>query len=165
MKTIKLIPCGSRIFFSHYPDYVEHDKDYIAIVDGLPNDNLSISRRKRDTFFVEAKPIDEVMEDARNWNKRITWLGRFLVPEHNEIFGFTVEHLKEIAPKFDLMPPSHQYEKIICDAYIENGSFTLTDEQRLKAYESYKSQRPAYGGVCTNGEDSDPKNESIHIRL
>lgn len=43
--------------------------------------------------------------------------------------------------KFRRLDERHRYEKTIYNAYIENGSFYLTDEQRRKAYDEYASVR------------------------
>ena len=68
-------------------------------------------------------------------------IGKFLIPEFNNEIGFTIEHLKQLVPLIEKLDDKHKYEKIIFDSYIENNSFTLTEEQRLKAYEEYKKYR------------------------
>ena len=68
-------------------------------------------------------------------------IGKFLVPEVCEYLGITIEHLRRLRPVAERLDPRHQYEKIIYDAYIENGAFYLTDEQRRAAFEEYKRTR------------------------
>ena len=68
-------------------------------------------------------------------------VGKFLVPEVAEYLGFTIDHLKKLSPVFDRMDEKHGYEKVIFEAYIKNGAFFLTDEQRNKAYREYVRMR------------------------
>ena len=67
--------------------------------------------------------------------------GKFLIPEFNEFIGFTIEDLKSILHVFENMDDKHSYEKIIANAYIENGGFFLKDRQRYNAYLEYKKKR------------------------
>ena len=66
---------------------------------------------------------------------------KFLTPEFNEAIGFTIKDLPKVKPLIDKLDEKHLYAKIIYEAYLENGSFTLTQEQRDKAYEEYKRLR------------------------
>ena len=68
-------------------------------------------------------------------------LGKFLVPEVCKELGVTIEDLPKLEPLLARLDDRHKYEEIIFRSYLENGSFTLTDEQRLTAYESYKQSR------------------------
>ena len=68
-------------------------------------------------------------------------IGKFLVPEFCTEIGFTIEDLPRLAPLLDRLDDGHKYEEIIYHSYLENGSFTLTDEQRDRAYQSYKESR------------------------
>ena len=68
-------------------------------------------------------------------------IGKFLVPEFCETIGLLVEDLPQLKILITKLDDKHMYEKIIYDSYIENGSFTLTDEQRDRAYKSYKNSR------------------------
>ena len=68
-------------------------------------------------------------------------VGKWLVPEFCEEVGFGVDDLPKLQPLIDCLDERHMYEKIIYEAYLENKSFTLTDEQRKKAYELYLSAR------------------------
>ena len=67
--------------------------------------------------------------------------GKYLIPEFCQEIGFTINDLPKIKPMIDRLDIKHHYEKIIYDSYIENGAFILTDEQRDKAYQSYKQSR------------------------
>ena len=52
-----------------------------------------------------------------------------------------IEDLKLFEDSFKRIDDKHKYEKVIYDAYIENGDFVLTEEQRNKAYQLYKEKR------------------------
>ena len=52
--------------------------------------------------------------------------------------GVSLGDLKRLAPCFENLDGKHAYERLIYEAYLANGSFTLTDEQREKAYKEYK---------------------------
>lgn len=68
-------------------------------------------------------------------------IGKFLVPEFNEYINFTINDLKVFEDSIDKLDDRHKYQKIIYDAYIENNSFTITDQQIEKAYQEYKKYR------------------------
>jgi hypothetical protein len=80
--------------------------------------------------------IDDVTE-----TKVYMKAGKFLIPEFNEYINFTIDDLKSILYFFDNIDERHSYEKIIAESYIENNGFFLTDSQRDKAYEEYKSKK------------------------
>jgi hypothetical protein len=65
----------------------------------------------------------------------------FLVPEFCQEFGITVSDLETLRTLRDRMDRRHSYLVVIYDAYIENGSMTLTDQQRQAAFEEYKKER------------------------
>lgn len=67
--------------------------------------------------------------------------GKFLVKEVCDDVGFTIEHLKQLESTFRNMDEKHKYEEVIFDSYIENNDFSLTGEQRLKAYAIYKKSK------------------------
>jgi hypothetical protein len=68
-------------------------------------------------------------------------IGKFLIPEFVAQIGMSIDDLKQLAPLVDRLDDKHKYEKNIYDSYILNNDFYLTEEQRLKAYESYKESR------------------------
>jgi hypothetical protein len=133
---------GSRYFFSCYEDFRPHDKDEIEIVE--TNKFLhSSQKRKGGNCYIQIRKwetTDQYIRCAIRSKKGIV-VGKFLVPKFCEAIGMTIEDLPKLQPLIDKLDPLHQYEKIIYEGYIENNSFTLTDEQRLTAYESYKQIR------------------------
>jgi hypothetical protein len=68
-------------------------------------------------------------------------VGKFLIPEFCEYIGFTIDELPSLKEYFDKMDDKHKYEQIIFESYLQNHSFTLTQEQRDKAYQEYKKYR------------------------
>lgn len=93
-----------------------------------------------DVFFYRNMSKEGFIKDTIESNVPMR-VGKFLIPEFCEYIGFEISDYDKLKPMFDKLDDKHRYEIIIRDAYIENGSFTLTDEQRLKAYEEYKRER------------------------
>ena len=53
----------------------------------------------------------------------------------------TVDDLTQLDELFNKLDDKHKYEKIIYEAYKENCSFTLSEEQLSNAYAEYKKYR------------------------
>lgn len=133
---------GSNYFFSCYSDFKPHDIDILILVDhpqGFKN-FMQISSCGECTFMWRRMPAKDFIEIALR-SKLPMSAGKFLCKEFCEEIGFTIDDLKQLKNKFYNMDVRHTYEKIIYDAYIQNNSFTLTDEQRKKAYNEYVSSR------------------------
>lgn len=136
-----MILMGSRYFFSEYPDYHSHDIDKIELQDTNDYKYVRIIRGQgKDYFFFKRKPKEEMIQDALKQELAMV-VGKFLVPEFCQEIGFTIEDLPRLQPLIDRLDEKHLYEKIIYEAYLSNGSFTLTQEQRDQAYEEYKRLR------------------------
>ena len=129
---------GSSTFFKDFSDFIPHDLDYIEFHKDLSN--LSRIKIKNSDYILA--PTSWTKEDYIEDCKKLPMkAGKFLVPEFNEYVGFTIEDLPKIKEFFDNIDERHNYEKLIYDAYVDNQSFTLTDEQRNAAYEEYKKYR------------------------
>ena len=136
-----MILIGSRYFFSEYPDYHSHDIDKVEVQDTNEYEYVRIIRGQgKDYFFFKRKPKEEMIQDALQ-QKLAMVVGKFLVSEFCQEIGFTFEDLPRLKPLIDRLDEKHLYEKIIYEAYLSNGSFTLTQEQRDQAYEEYKRLR------------------------
>ena len=138
---MSLILIGSTYFFKSYPDFKPHDVDYIDIID--TNDfaeKRTIRGQGKDYILLRNKPKQQLIADARK-SKLPMVVGKFLIPEFNNKIGFTIEDLPQLQPLVDRLDEKHLYEKIIYEAYLVNGSFTLTNAQRDAAYESYRETR------------------------
>lgn len=143
MKPIKTFNIGSSVFFKDFPDYKSHDVDKLCIMDTFPikgTNVLNLKKDGEDVFFYKSLSKSEFIGDALNSNVPMR-VGKFLVPEFVKYLNLTIEDLKSLHSLIENIDEKHKYEQIIYDAYIENGDFYLTDEQRRKAYELYKKLR------------------------
>ena len=135
---------GSRYFFERYEDFQSHDIDKIQIEDTDEYDYIRVLRGQgKDYFYIKRKPKEEMTQDALKQELPMV-VGKFLIPQFNKAIDFTIEDLPRLKPLIDKLDDKHLYEKIIYESYLENNSFTLTDEQRLKAYNEYKKYREQY---------------------
>lgn len=133
---------GSQYFFSCYDDFESKDIDEVQIIE---TDEFAqvrqITGQGRCLFQMKKhNSKEDYIEWALKSNIGMV-IGKFLVPEFCAEIDFTVEDLPRLEPLIDRLDDKHKYEKIIYHSYIENGSFTLTDEQRDRAYKSYKESR------------------------
>lgn len=136
-----MILMGSNYFFHQYPDFKSADIDKIELVDTDEFKEKRIIRGQgKDYFYLKRKPKDQLIQDALK-SKLPMVVGKFLIPEFNKQINFTIEDLPKIKPLIDRLDEKHKYEEIIYNAYIENKSFTLTEEQRDAAYRRYKEVR------------------------
>lgn len=143
VNVIKEFKMGSLIFFKEYNDFNSKDVDILAITDlplfGKPMMNMKLN--EKDVFFMGLENKNILIEKTLDSNVPMR-VGKFLVPEFCEYIEFEISDYDKLSDMFDNLDEKHRYEIIIRDAYIENNGFFLTDEQRLKAYEEYKRERP-----------------------
>ena len=133
---------GSKYFFSCYPDFVSKDVDEIEVIETNEfKHKRHILGQNRCLFLLkrQASVDDYIKLDKKGQLGMVA--GKYLIPEFCQEIGFTIDDLPKIKPMIDRLDIKHHYEKIIYDSYIENGAFILTDEQRDKAYQSYKQSR------------------------
>ena len=133
---------GSTYFFSCYPDFNSNDIDEIQIVS--TNDFRQVRQvtgKGRCLFQLKRHSTKQEYIDWALKSKLGMVIGKFLIPEFCEEIGFTIEDLPILRPLIDRLDDKHKYEEIIYNSYIQNNAFTLTDEQRLEAYKSYKESR------------------------
>ena len=133
---------GSQYFFSCFDDFNSKDTDEIELVETSEFDHIrQLTGQGKCLFQLKKQPSKEVyIEDACK-SKIGMVIGKFLVPEFCESIELTVADLPRLKVLVERLDDKHKYEEIIFNSYIENGSFTLTDEQRKIAYESYKESR------------------------
>lgn len=132
---------GSTYFFSKYSDFQPKDIDYLDLIYTNEFKTKRIIRGQgNDIFQLKLKPKEALIKDALNEQVPMTFC-KFLIPEFNRYIGFTIEDLPRVKPLVDKVDSKHYYAAMIYNAYIENGSFTLTEEQRLNAYINYKESR------------------------
>lgn len=133
---------GSTYFFSCYEDFQSRDVDEIEIIE---TDEFNYVRHlsgcgKCLFQLRKQKTKDDYINYAIHSNLGMV-VGKFLIPEFCEEIGMTVEDLPKLQPLIDKLDDGHKYEKIIFNSYIQNKAFTLTDSQRMAAYNSYKESR------------------------
>lgn len=132
---------GSTYFFSKFADYNTHDKDILIVLDNrLPNGIPVFNYKDNgdDIFIYSNLTKEEWIENTLTVPMKA---GKFLVPEFCECIRFEWEELPKLKECFDNMDEKHSYEKIIYNAYLENGDFFITKRQLNEAYEEYKKYR------------------------
>jgi hypothetical protein len=133
---------GSKYFFSCYDDFTSKDIDEIQIIETNEfNQVRQITGQGKCLFQLRKHPSKEGYINWALQSQIGMVIGKFLIPEFNEAIGFTVEDLPRLKVLIDKLDDKHKYEEIIFNSYLKNGSFTLTDEQRERAYKSYKQSR------------------------
>lgn len=135
------INIGSSYFFKSIKEYKPHDLDRLYILDNRLPKNLSLVNFKEDgndVFIYSNLTKEEWIENTLTVPMKA---GKFLVPEFCEYIGFEWEELPKLKECFDNMDEKHSYEKIIYNAYLENGDFFITKKQLNEAYEEYKKYR------------------------
>lgn len=140
----KRIKIGSQVFFSGYPDYVSHDKDYVEFQDNptFYQTFANVKGKGKDIFYYKKMTKQEFIEyELKHCIKTPMASGKFLSPELVEYMNITIDDLKLFQSAFDNIDKRHTYEKVIYNAYIENNAFILTDEQRNEAYQLYKKNK------------------------
>ena len=136
-----MILMGSTYFFGMYSDFKSTDIDKIDIIETNEFKEKRIIRGQgKDYIYLKKKPKEELIQDALNSELAMV-VGKFLIPEFNTQIGFTIEDLPKLQPLIDRLDEKHKYEEIIYNAYLTNKAFTLTEEQRLQAYNKYKEVR------------------------
>lgn len=135
---------GSSYFFSSFEDYIVKDTDILCIMDGysdaIKSNVLNMKLNGEDVFFYRDLDKSGFIKDTIE-SKVPMRVGKFLIPEFCKYIGFTIDDYELLKDVFDSLDEKHSYENLIRDAYIENGDFILTDEQRKRAYEEYKEKR------------------------
>lgn len=133
---------GSQYFFSCYDDFNSKDIDELEIVETNEFKQIrQITGRGKCLFQLRRHNTkDEYIAWALQSELGMV-VGKFLVPEFCDQIGFTVEDLPQLKPLINKLDKKHMYEKIIYNSYINNGLFSLTNEQRNAAYKSYKESR------------------------
>lgn len=140
----KKITIGSRAFFSGMPDFHPKDTDTLVLTDapkGFAHYKQS-SMSGKCLIQWAVKPKEEFISYALREKANGLEFGKFLVPEVAKELGITLDDLKTLYAFYkDKINKTHQYQRIICEAYFTNGDFTLTDAQREEAFKSYTETR------------------------
>ena len=134
---------GSSVFFKEYTDYQIKDIDWVVFTENYPFSTLMMKVKiKNDDIFLYRPGVtkQDFVDELKNTHVPMK-AGKFLIPEFCEYIGFTIDELPSLKEYFDKMDDKHKYEQIIFESYLQNHSFTLTQEQRDKAYHQYKKYR------------------------
>ena len=142
MKPIKTFIIGSRAFFTGVEGYVPKDYDELNIMDRFPfkGNVLNMKMNGKDVFFFRGMDKEGFIKDTLECGVPMR-VGKFLVPEFAEYLGMTIADLKRLSPVIENIDKKHHYEKVIFDAYLKNGEFKLTEEQRVAAYKEYLKRK------------------------
>lgn len=139
---IKTFEVGSRPFFKDFKDYKIRDYDYIVLVKGLEKKfKKRFGIENKDYIAYNNNVTKEQLINFVKESKIVNKLCMFLVPEFIDYFKVTIEDLRQFVEISENLDKLHKYLKIILDAYIENNSFSLTNEQLNDAYIEYKKER------------------------
>lgn len=140
----KKITIGSSAFFNGMPDFRPKDTDTLVLTDnpkGFTNYRQS-SMSGRCVMEWVVKPKADFIAYALREKASGLEFGKFIVPEVIEELGLTLDDLKTLYAHYEgRIDAKHEYQRIICKAYMDNGAFALTDAQRDEAYKSYQEAR------------------------
>lgn len=133
---------GSRAFFSGMEGFHSKDEDYLVLEDNPIGYNLRHEQSLRGicTFYYKRLPIEQLVQRCLNAHDALQ-LGKFLVPDVAAELRMSVDDIRPLETLLPLLDEKHRYYEIIFRAYLTNGSFTLTEAQRLEAYKSYTESR------------------------
>ena len=133
---------GSRAFFSGMEGFRSKDKDYLVLEDNPIGYNWRREQSLRGicTFYYKRLPVEQLVQRCLNARDALH-LGKFLVPEVAAELRMSVDDIRPLETLLPLLDEKHRYYEIIFRAYMTNGSFTLTEAQRLEAYKSYTESR------------------------
>ena len=133
---------GSNVFFKDIEGFNSKDIDILELVDNPTNFKYLRQFRFKDKCVFQWKRMTpEKFIEVTLQNNTPMEIGKFLVPDFIKEIGFTIQHLKQLQPLIDRLDEKHKYEKVIYDAYIENGEFKLNEKQLNEAYKIYKLTR------------------------
>lgn len=139
---MEAIIVGSRAFFSGMEGYRAQGCDTLTLTtepDGFDWRRESCLRGNRQFTYLLESPAAMVQRTLDAAEPLL--VGKFLVPEVAEAIGATVDDILPLEPLLEKLDDKHRYVAVIYEAVKTNGSFTLSDEQRLAAFEAYRSAR------------------------
>lgn len=139
---MKKFVVGSRAFFRGMAGFSPKDQDFL-VLESAPWDHKW--RREQHlrgvcTFFYKIEPPAQMVQRAVDSQDALQ-LGKFLVPDVAAALKMTIEDIRPLEALLTLLDEKHRYYEVIFRAYMANGSFTLTEAQRLEAYKSYTESR------------------------
>lgn len=138
----KQFTVGSRAFFSDMPDSRSKDSDILVLMDEPAGFQWRREQQLRgvSTFRYKREPIAQMIQRTLDADDPLM-VGKFLVPEVAAELGVSVADILPLQPLVAKLDDKHKYYAVIFDAYQDNGSITLTQEQRDAAYQLYTEAR------------------------
>lgn len=133
---------GSRAFFGGCEGFQSKDTNYLELVENPAEFEWreELSLRGVSTFrYRKETPAEMVRRTLENGDALL--VGKFLVPEVAQAIGATVSDILPLETLLQQLDDEHKYIAVIFEAVKQNGSFSLTDEQRAEAYETYRKAR------------------------
>lgn len=133
---------GSRAFFKGIDGFKSDNRNMLelhsnpAFKFGVEQEEARITR----VYKYTREPAHIMIARAVECGN-VLQAGKFLVPEVAHAIGASVQDLKPLEPLFAKLPEKHQWQKTVYNAYVQNGSFSLTDVQLQEAYDKYMSAR------------------------
>lgn len=130
---------GSNIFFrGFFEDFNSKDIDILLLEDN-PNGFENVRQfHFKDRCIFQWRRMDKNEFINLSLERGLGMeLGKFLVPEFAKEMKMDINDLERLRPLAEKLDEKHLYEKVIYNAYIENGCWFLTDEQRIEAYRVY----------------------------
>ena len=158
--TKKLLVGSSRFF-----DKTEHDRDYFCLrpyprlIETTSESGEVIKVLEYAAVNNGSRMTDEdgnccFIYDFSNKTELYAWhlskntdpmnFGHLIIPKVIEHFGISItdtEWIKAYKLQHNLQKPTHQYTDYIATCYVENGSFTLSEEQLSEAFHVYSRSR------------------------
>ena len=135
---------GSRAFFEGMSEFTSKDTNTLVWSSDpkrFTNYRQS-SISSKCTVEYRAMTKDEIIKFAMRDKANGLEFGKFIVTEFAELIGLTIDDLKRLRAYYaEKIDDKQRYQLAICDAYIANNAFTLTDEQREKSYAIYSQAR------------------------
>ena len=134
---------GSNVFFrGYFEDFESKDVDTLVLEDEpIGYETVRQFRFNNRCIFQWRRMEKDEFIDLSLERGLGMELGKFLVPEFARELKMNIDDLERLQPLADKLDEKHLYERIIYDAYIENGCWALTDEQRIEAYRVYKEYK------------------------
>lgn len=133
---------GSRAFFSGVDGFKSDNRNFIKFVTNRAPLRMEskLSVHGNIVYRLLREPASVMIQKAIESGNGLLF-GNFLVPAFAKEIGLTIDELKKLHPLATVLDSKHRYQTIIFNYYLENGAFSLTDEQRAEAYDAYLSAR------------------------
>lgn len=134
---------GPKAFFSGMEGFDPKDSDFLTLVE--TGNGFSHFYQMTDgtcCHYILVRKSKKEMIDYALSNGLTMLVGLLLVPALAAELKFTIQDLKNLKLLVSKLDVEHNYEAAIYEYYIENNGFSLTEEQREKAFALYSAASP-----------------------